>query len=359
MKKLAILASLLLVTACGAGNKGGDTAEKPADSGSKSTSSDSSGGIILGGTSDKPMAEVNGIVITEADVTEKIGNRLSRLETQVFDIQMQGINSLIDEKVLEAAAKKEGISAQELLKKEVDSKVSEPSEEQLKQFYEANKARLRGQSFEAAKANLKRQLAARQKSVYRNALLDKLKDDAEIKVHLSRPTVDVSADDDPWRGGKDAKVTIIEFTDYQCPFCARARPTVKQVLDTYGDKVKYVLRDFPLSFHPQAQKAAEGAQCAGDQDKYWEYSDKLWANIKALDVPNLKKYAKEVGLDQDKFNKCLDDGKYTAEVKKDMADGSKAGVSGTPSFFINGQMITGARPFQQFKEIIDMELRTN
>lgn len=356
MKKLAILASLLLAAGCGAGSKGTGSAEKPSGSGGGSGPSIT---ISLGGESDTPVAEVNGTPITEKELTDKIGSRLSRLQSQLFDLQMQGINAIVDEKILETTAKKEGVSVQALLKKEVNDKVAEVGDADAQKYYDLNKARFKGKSFDDVKDAIKRQLIARQTAVFRNNYLDRLKDEANIKIFLSRPTVDVSADDDPWKGGKDAPVTIIEFTDYQCPFCARARPTVKQVVETYGDKVKYVLRDFPLSFHPNAQKAAEAAECAGDQDKYWEYSDLLWANNKALEVPNLKKLAKDAGLDQAKFDQCLDSGKFTAEVQKDMADGSKAGVSGTPSFFINGQMLTGARPFEQFKDVIDVEIRNS
>lgn len=346
MKKLAIFTVCLLFAACGKG-----TAPEGGSAGPNVT-------VSLVGESDTPVAEVNGQPITEKQLGEAIGDRLSRIQSQVFDIQRQGINSIINDRLLEAAAKKDGIPVQEYLKKNVNDKVGEVSDADVKNFYETNKARFRNRPLDEIKGAIQRQLVAQKAAVFRNNLLDRLKEDANIKVFLTRPTVDVSVDDDPYRGNKNAKVTIIEFTDYQCPFCGRARPTVNQIIDTYGDKVHYVLRDFPLNFHPYAQKAAEAAECAGDQDKYWEYSKVLWANQKALDIPDLKKYAKELNLDTAKFDKCLDTGQFTAEVNKDIADGSKAGVTGTPSFFINGQLLTGARPFEQFKEVIDLELAT-
>lgn len=349
MKKLTILFALLALAACDS-QKGG-SAPSGGTSGPSVT-------ISLGGESDTAVAEINGTPITEKELNAKIGNRLTRIKTQIFDIQRQGINQIINDRLLAEAAKKENTKVQSLLKKEVNDKVGEISEKEIEDFYNKNKARFRGRTLEQSKVKLKRQLFARKASVYRNNYLDRLKDKSDIKLFISRPTIEVSVDDDPMLGNKDAIVTVIEFTDYQCPFCSRARPTIKKIVDTYGDKVRYVLRDFPLDFHPHAKKASEAAQCAGDQDKYWDYSNILWANQRALDIPNLKKYAKEVGLNQAKFDKCLDSGKFTAEVNKDMADGSKAGVTGTPSFFINGQMLTGARPFEQFKEIIDMEIRT-
>jgi protein-disulfide isomerase len=314
--------------------------------------------VSLGGESDTPVAEINGTPITEKELNAAIGDRLSRIKSQVFDIQRQGINTIINDRLLEAAAKKDGVNVQEYLKKNVNDKVGEVTDQEVKDFYEKNKPRFKDQTLDQVKENVKRQLVAQKAMVFRNNLMDRLKEDAKIQVFITRPTISVSVDDDASKGKKDAKVTIIEFTDFQCPFCARARPTVNQIVETYGDKVQYVLRDFPLNFHPLAQKAAEAAECAGEQDKYWEYSDLLWANQKALSVADLKKYAQEAKLDTGKFDQCLDSGKMAEEVNKDMADGSKAGVTGTPSFFINGQMLTGARPFEQFKEVIDLELAT-
>lgn len=173
------------------------------------------------------------------------------------------------------------------------------------------------------------------------------------------PTVErvaVSADDDPVKGPANAKITIIEFSDYQCPFCARAEPTMNQIIDTYKDDIKIVYRDFPLGFHENAQKAAEASECADEQGKFWEYHDKLFANQGALDIPSLKAYAIELKLNSAQFNQCLDSGKYEPEVKKDLEDGKAAGVSGTPAFFINGRLVSGAQPFDNFKKVIDEEL---
>ncbi len=171
--------------------------------------------------------------------------------------------------------------------------------------------------------------------------------------------VDVSADDDPFLGDADAPVTIIEFSDYECPFCGRFfAQTLPEMKREYIDKglVKLVYRDFPLSFHPNAQKAAEAAECAGDQGKYFEMHDKIFENQQAIGVANLKAYAADLSLDTAAFNDCLDSGKFAQEVKDDFADGQAAGVSGTPSFFINDKKLVGAQPFEAFKAVIDAEL---
>lgn len=171
--------------------------------------------------------------------------------------------------------------------------------------------------------------------------------------------IQVSPDDDPTKGSANAKVTMIEFSDFQCPFCARFwKDTLPLLEEEYikTGKLKFVYRDFPLDFHQFAKKAAEAAECANEQNKFWEYHDKLFENQQALDITSLKRYAQELGLDTAKFNECLDSGKYANEVQKDVQDGMAYGVSGTPTFFINGIEVVGAQPYSVFKRIIDQEL---
>jgi len=187
-------------------------------------------------------------------------------------------------------------------------------------------------------------------------ITDKTKNDNVPPQNTNTNRITVSSDDDPSIGPANAPVTIIEFSDFQCPYCERAEPAVKQILGKYKDKVKFIYRDFPLGFHPYAQKAAEASECADEQKKYWEYHDLLFKNQNALDIESLKKYAKELKLDESKFNKCLESGKYASETKKDFEDGQKAGVSGTPTFFINGIKVVGAQPYAVFEQVIEQEL---
>ena len=182
-------------------------------------------------------------------------------------------------------------------------------------------------------------------------------------ITTPNPTVNIDMetliDDDAIKGKENAPVTMVEFSDYECPFCGRHfKQTYSQIIKEYVDtgKVKLVYRDFPLDFHPNAQKAAEAAECAGEQNKYWEMHDKLFENQQALGINNLKQYAKEIGLNTDKFNNCLDSGEMTSEVSKDIQDGQAVGISGTPGFIINGQLVSGAQPFSAFKQIIKQEL---
>ena len=179
--------------------------------------------------------------------------------------------------------------------------------------------------------------------------------------------VNVSADDDPFLGNEKAKVTVIEFSDFQCPFCrAMWRNTLPQIKKDYIDtgKIKFVYRDFPLGFHPGAIPAAEGSECARDQGKFWEMHDKIFEEQDKqgqgtiqFGKPDVVKWASEIGLNMSQFNQCLDSGKYKAEVEKDIADGTAAGVSGTPSTFVNGRILVGAQPYSSFKALIEEELK--
>ncbi len=160
--------------------------------------------------------------------------------------------------------------------------------------------------------------------------------------------------DDHIRGNVNAKVTMIEYSDFQCPFCSKVAPTLKQVLDQYKDQVRLVYRHFPLtSIHPYAQKAAEASECASEQGKFWEYHDILFANQSALTVDNLKKYAADLKLNTGNFNSCLDSGKYTAKVSKEAADAQASGITGTPGTYVGTQLVAGAYPLASFTAIID------
>ena len=177
-----------------------------------------------------------------------------------------------------------------------------------------------------------------------------------MMIDAPRYTVEV-APDDPVLGGANAPVTVVEFSDFQCPFCRQVMPTLKKLREAYGDRVRIVWKDFPLtSIHPQAFKAAEAAHCAREQSKFWEYHDRLFENQQALDADFLKKYAADTGLDTAKFNTCLDTAKYAERVQAQMGVGNQLGVSSTPSMFVNGRMVSGAQPFEVFTAIIDEEL---
>lgn len=164
------------------------------------------------------------------------------------------------------------------------------------------------------------------------------------------------------KGAENAKVIIVEFSEYQCPFCKRyVDETYVKIMENYGDKIKYIFRDYPLPFHQHGQATAQAARCAGDQQKYWEYHDKLFAEKERWSTgeditETLVVFSTELGLDSNSFRDCLTSGEYAQAIKDDFALGQKVGISGTPSFFINGRKLVGAQPFEKFKNIIEEEL---
>lgn len=301
------------------------------------------------------IATLNGEAITDEDIRKVAGSDLAQAERELYDARKKGLDQIIEGRLLESEAKKRNISKEDFLKKEVEEKVK-IEDRDLKKVYEEKKAQMQGKSFEEMKGNLNGYLHREKYGDLYDALIKRLKKNAQVAVNIKAPKVEVDEGDSPAIGPKDAPVHVVEWTDYQCPFCSRSRETVNQILDTYKGKVRYVIRDFPLSFHKDSLKAHEGAHCAGDQGKYWDMNKKLFGNQKDIKVEDLKKYAGEIKLNMGKFNECLDSGKYTKTVQENQAAGEKVGVSGTPAFFINGRMISGARPFSSFKEIIDDEL---
>jgi protein-disulfide isomerase len=166
----------------------------------------------------------------------------------------------------------------------------------------------------------------------------------------------LKTDFEPSLGAPGADVVLVEFSDFQCPYCSRAQPTLRKVRETYGEKVRFVFVDFPLDFHPLAQKAHEAAYCAEDQGKFWPMYDRLFSSEGKLDIANLKAYATELGLDAKAFGTCLDSGKHAERTETAMSEGARNGVTGTPAFFINGRMLVGAQPFESFASVIEDEL---
>lgn len=164
-------------------------------------------------------------------------------------------------------------------------------------------------------------------------------------------TLHIASTDDPYKGGMDAEIVIVEFSDFQCPYCFQSFPVVRELISTYGDQIKFIYRDFPLRDY--SQKAAEAGECAHEQGKFWEMHDKLFINQSNLNVFNIKQYALELGLDESSFNECLDSGRYVSEVQEDFSDGILAGVDGTPTFFINDYEFQGSVTVDAFKTIID------
>ena len=191
----------------------------------------------------------------------------------------------------------------------------------------------------------------------KQALNDELMKKNKVTFALEQPRVEVAKGDRPAKAGDKGKVTIIEFSDFQCPFCKKGATTMESVVKKYGSKVNYYFRDFPLPFHDRAKFAANAARCAGDQGKFWEYHDKLFTDQSKNTDDDFVAYAKELKLDISKFEPCVKGMKMAPQIDKDAQDGENVGVSGTPAYFINGIFLSGALPEQKFAEVIDQELK--
>ena len=309
------------------------------------------------------VAVVNGTKVLAADLDAKIegelGEASQEFTTKIHDLRRSTLEQMVMEKVVKQEADARGITEEALFKAEVEDKIEKPSDAALKELFEKLVAPQNpGLTFDAVKDQLAPRAMQQAQRTRIVAFMDELKAKYGVRLSLPAPKLPLTqvAATGPAKGPESAKVTIVEFSDFECPFCSRATETVKQVVASYGNKVRLVFRHYPLPFHKSAQKAAEAGACAADQDAFWKLHDAMFANQDNLSVDGLKKMAADAGLDGAKFDTCLDSGAKAELVKKDMEDGKKAGVSGTPAFFINGHKLSGAQPPEAFKDIIDAEL---
>jgi protein-disulfide isomerase len=312
---------------------------------------------------DQVVAEVGGKAITLKDVDAKWEEfdaaERARIVQAMYQNRRNMLDLIVGDRLIETAAAAAGQPVAAFLEQDGVKRLPMITETEVAAFYEQNKERAQGRTLDQLRGEIKPYLEERRRQQARAMLVEELKakSGGSVKVMLDPPRYTVpTSDEDPVRGNPAAPVTIVEFSDYQCPFCARVNPTLDRVRQTYGDKVKIVFKDFPLGNHPQAPKAAEAARCAGEQSKYWEMHDAMFANQRALDVPALKQTARAIGLNGATFDQCLDSGKWAAAVSSGTALGEKMGVNSTPTLYINGRAVIGAMPFENFKAIIDEEL---
>lgn len=313
---------------------------------------------------DTVIATWEGGKVTYGELKQSISNELIKLEvdylTGRYEAQSNALQDMVMTQLLEAEAKKRGLAdANALLAAEVREKVADPTDAEVSEFYPQVQRQLRNKPLEEVRDQVKGALRQKRERERFMAYIDEVKKNAGLQLTLPMPDLprmNVSVDDDPARGAADARVTIVQFADFQCPYCGKANETVQQVMKDYDGKVKMVFRDFPLGFHERAVPAAVAVNCAADQGKYWEMFDQVMPDQRKLSDEDLTAYAKNAKLNLEKWNACRADPARAEEVAKDQADGQSLGVTGTPAFFINGIMLSGAQPYEQFKSVIDREL---
>lgn len=301
------------------------------------------------------LARVGGQAITKEKVEAAAAAELTAVDRQRHEILFNTLRTQVDEQLIELEAKKRGISTTDLLNTEVTGKTAAVTDADVDAFYQERQAQIRRPKEQVAD-QIRQFLAQQRQEEARGALLEKLQAEYAVEYLMQPYRVTVTGDG-PKKGPDGAPVTIVEFSDFECPYCSRVNPTIDQVRSTYGDKVQVVFRQFPLGMHPNAPKAAEASLCAHDQGKFWAMHDAMFADQRNLGVDKLKEKAAAIeGIVAETFNQCLDSGKYTAQVQADMQEGTRVGVSGTPAFFVNGRFLNGAVPFDNFAQIIDEEL---
>jgi len=287
---------------------------------------------------DAVVVTIGGQPVKAAPVKERLKPIIYKIRLDAYTLAQKQADQLVDNLLLLDEAKKRQIGPEEIIRTEISDKVRPPTDAEVVKFYEENKARING-DLNSVRNQVALYLQDESKRRLEHDLSEKLRKSANIRWLISeppQPVQNISVDDDPARGAANAPVTVVEFTDFQCPACAAMHPVLDEVLKSYGDKVRFVVRDFPLNQHENARKAAEAANAANAQGKFFEYIAVLFQHQKALDVASLKKYASDLGLDRAKFDAALDRGVYAAEVKHDIDDGEIYGVGSTPTIFING-----------------------
>ena len=298
------------------------------------------------------VAKVSGRNLTMADLQQKEGGKLLQAEYQYYLNERKALEELIDNRLLGDEAQRLNISLDQLLNTEVYKGVKDPTEDQLEVYYEGLDTQ---EPYAAVRADVLEHLRELRRTKARAAYVENLRKQANINVMLMPPFADINVAKAYTKGSQDAPVVFVEFADYECPYCQKVNSQIQQLKKDYGDKLAIVYKDFPLPMHHGSEKAAEAARCAGEQGKFWEYHDVLFYS-KQIDVDALKEHARVLKLDGDAFDTCLDSGRETNAVKQDLEEAKGLGLTGTPSFFVNGHFVSGVIDYGTLKDMVNQQL---
>lgn len=304
-------------------------------------------------------AKIGDMEITNAEIADGIESEIFEAESKLFEIRFNRLKTVLLQRFMDKDSRKQGLSNDDFLNKYIskDVKISEKEIDAFVKDQNIPAEHINPQVREKIKNYLEME---RKKEAVDKWLAEQTKK-TPVEVFIPkprRPSFPVEVGNAPFAGGKDAQVTIVEYSDFQCPFCAKGADLLKEIKKKYGDKVKVAFKNFPLPFHNHAEAAAVASLCANEQSvgAFWKLHDEMFANQDSLDAEGLKKLATKVGLKMDDFNKCMTENRHLASVRADMEEGKKLKVKSTPTFFVNGQLINGAQPMEVFAELIDEEL---
>jgi protein-disulfide isomerase len=304
------------------------------------------------------LATVSGQSITVGEIEEDLRPLIAQTQEQVYLLRKNDVDQRINDILLSQEAQKRGVTERALLEAEIMAKVSTVTEAEALDFYNKNKERI-GADFPTAKYQIIQFMQSEEQRKLESAFVARLRNGATVQTFITPPppaVYKIATDDQPSKGNPEAAVTVVEFTDYQCPNCASAQPTLERLIAEYGDRVRFVVRDFPLQMHADAQKAAEAAEAAREQGKYWDFTAIMFRNQSSLKPEQLKEYARVIGLDVAKFGAALDSGRFADKIQRDLNDGERIGVSGTPTFFVNGRRASDAS-YETLKAALDAALK--
>jgi protein-disulfide isomerase len=298
------------------------------------------------------VAEVGGVKLTIGDLQRDESSKLLQARYTYYQAQSKALEDLIDKTLLEQRAKSENLTVDQLVNRDIKSQVKDPTEDQMQVYYEGLDT---DQPYASVRDKILDKIRQVRADHLRTAYIAKLREQGNVVIALAPPTANVELENSETHGSKTAPVTLVEFADYECPYCQRVAPDVKKIEADYGGKLAVSYKDFPLPMHPHAEKAAEAVRCAGKQGKFWEMHDEVFHSHE-LDIDQLKAQARALSLDGAQFDKCLDSGETAAAVQQDRQEGVKLGLTGTPSFFINGHFISGSLDYATLHRLIDQQL---
>jgi protein-disulfide isomerase len=308
-------------------------------------------------TGSEVAAYLNGAPITIDEMEREAAPHLNRLENERYNILRATLRQMAIDRLIARAAESQGLTVEAYLKQEVNDKIARPTQEEVVTYYEANKSTAGGRTFEELMQPIFERLEVDRLAVRRDNLEKSLLAASDLSFELDAPRVEIpTLESEMVRGNADAPVTIVEYADFQCPYCRRAFPIIERLLAEYPDTVRYSFRDYPLNNHTRSRPAAQAARCAEDQGKFWDYFENLMVMKGDLSDTDLTNRAVDTGMDRAEFVACMQSERYSDMVEHSIGEAESLGVISTPTFFINGRMMRGAKPYDEFKSIVDEEL---